>query len=165
MKKVPQLILILIILFGCKDTNNTSVFSYISENTNQSVVYDTSNLFTERERDSLTEKIQKFEKLTTNQAVVLTIDSIPKNESIQYFSTQVAESWGIGTKEKNNGLLITISKFDREIAISTGLGTEKTISGYECKVIIDSLMAPNFKSEKYYEGVNKALDSLFFLWD
>ncbi|WP_412560123.1 TPM domain-containing protein [Winogradskyella sp. MIT101101] len=165
MKKVPYLILAFIILFGCKDNKNTTVSSYIPENVNQSVVYDTSNLFTQSERDSLTQKILDFEKSTTNQAAVLTVDSIPKNEDILYFSTQVAESWGIGTKEKNNGLLITISKYDREIAISTGLGTEKTISYYECQMIIENIMVPEFKSEMYYKGVSKALDSLFLLWD
>jgi len=45
------------------------------------------------------------------------------------------------------------------------LGTEKTISDYECKVIIDSQMIPQFKTNNYYKGVNKALDSLFILWD
>lgn len=165
MKKVSLLILAFIILFGCKDNKNTTVSSYIPENVNQSVVYDTSNLFTQSERDSLTQKILDFEKQTTNQAAVFTVDSIPENEDILYFSTQVAESWGIGTKEKNNGLLITISKYDREIAISTGLGTEKTISDYKCQMIIDNIMLPEFKSEMYYKGVSKALDSLFLLWD
>lgn len=165
MKKVPYLILVSIILFGCKDTKNTSVSPYIPKNVNQSVVCDTSNLFTQSEHDSLTQKILDFEKQTTNQAAVLTVDSIPKNEDILYFGTQVAESWGIGTKGKNNGLLITISKYDREIAISTGLGTEKTISDYECQMIIDNIMVPEFKSGMYYKGVSKALDSLFILWD
>ncbi|MTE26696.1 TPM domain-containing protein [Winogradskyella ouciana] len=165
MKKVPYLIVAFIILFGCKDNKNTTVSSYIPENVNQSVVYDTSNLFTQSERDSLTQKILDFEKQTTNQTAVLTVDSIPKNEDILYFGTQVAESWGIGTKEKNNGLLITISKNDRKIAISTGFGMEKTISDYECQMIIDNIIVPEFKSEMYYEGVSKALDSLFLLWD
>ncbi len=117
------LVIFLVFNFGCKQAKNAPNSSYLPENPNQSVVYDTSNLFTQQERDSLTKKILHFEKLTTNQAAVLTVHSIPKNENIQYFSTKVAESWGIGSKEKNNGLLISISKYDRKVAISTGLGT------------------------------------------
>lgn len=159
------IVLCFIFLFACKQTQPVSTNSNIPKNPNQSVVYDASNLFLPSERDSLTTKILQYKKLTTNQAAVLTVDSIPRNEDIQYFSTQVANSWGIGTKEKDNGLLITISKYDKQVAISTGLGTEKTISDYECKVIIENIIVPNFKAKKYYHGVDKALDSLFLLWD
>ncbi len=158
-------IIILVFCFGCKKTNTSTTPSYIPINTNQSVVYDTSNLFSPIERDSLIKTIIQYENHTTNQAAILTLDSIPGNMDIQYFSTKVAESWGIGTKEKNNGLLITISKHDRKVAITTGLGTEKTISDYECKVIIERIILPYFKTEDYYTGTKKALDSLFVLWD
>ncbi|WP_243472697.1 TPM domain-containing protein [Winogradskyella sp. MH6] len=151
-------------LLNCKETKN-SISIDIPENINQNIVYDSTELFSKTERDSLTYKIIQFEQLTTNQTVILTIDSIPKNMDIMEFGKEVANSWGIGTKEKDNGLLITISKYDRKIAINTGLGTEKTISDYECKIIIDNIMIPKFKENKYYDGFNRALDSLFILWD
>ena len=93
------------------------------------------------------------------------IISIPKHIDIMEFGKEVANYWGIGTKEKDNGLLITISRYDRKIAINTGLGTEKTILDYECKIIIDSVMVPQFRKTQYYKGVDKALDALFALWD
>ncbi|WP_179349517.1 TPM domain-containing protein [Winogradskyella pacifica] len=68
-------------------------------------------------------------------------------------------------KKKNNGLLITISNHDRKVAISTAIGTEQTISDYECNVIIDSIIIPQFRTNNYYKGVDKALDSLILLWD
>ncbi|EPR74964.1 hypothetical protein ADIWIN_0051 [Winogradskyella psychrotolerans RS-3] len=50
------------------------------------------------------------------------------------------------------------------MAISTGIGTKQTISDYECKVIIDDIMIPEFSTGNYYKGVSKALNSLFTLW-
>ncbi|MBC3847346.1 TPM domain-containing protein [Winogradskyella echinorum] len=156
--------LVFLLCLNCKDNQSEKLLD-LPENKLQFVVVDNSKLFSNIENDSLTHKIIKYEELTTNEIAVLTVDSIPTNTTIQYYSTQVANSWGIGKKEKDNGLLITISKYDRKVAISTGLKTEKTISDHECKVIIDSLMIPQFKNRNYYNGVNKALDSLFILWD
>lgn len=153
-----------LLLLSCKETKS-SIGLDIPENTNQNIVYDTAELFSKTERDSLTYKIIQFEQQTTNQTAILTIDSIPKHMDIMAFGKEVANSWGIGNKEKDNGLLITISRYDRKIAINTGLGTEKTISDYECKIIIDSVMIPQFRKKQYFKGVNKALDALFALWD
>ncbi|WP_171032466.1 TPM domain-containing protein [Winogradskyella algicola] len=149
---------------NCKEAK-TSLITDTPKNLNENVVYDTAELFSKRQQDSLTNKIILFEQETINQTVILTVDSIPKHMNIMEFGKEVSNSWGIGTMEKDNGLLITISKYDRKIAINTGLGTEKTISDYECKIIIDSIMIPKFKENKYYDGVNKAIDSLFLLWN
>ena len=161
------MICFLLLFLNCKDnrSSTTTVSSYIPKNETQAVVVDNSNLFTEVQRDLLSLKIIAYEKETTNEIGILTIDSLTTDENIQRYGTEVANTWGIGKKEKDNGLLITISKYDRKVAISTGLGTEKTISDYECKFIINSVMIPPFKTNNYYEGVNKALDSLCILWD
>lgn len=151
-------------LLNCKEAK-TSLITNTPKSLNGNVVYDTAELFSKIQQDSLANKIVLFEQETTNQTAILTVDSIPKDMDIMEFGKEVANSWGIGTMEKDNGLLITISKYDRKIAINTGLGTEKTISDYECKVIIDSIMIPKFKENKYYDGVNRAIDSLFMLWD
>ena len=169
MKRKKLLLYVILIsgLLGCKQgkTSQTTTTPYIPQNPKQSVVYDSSDLFDKDEEFNLSQKIIEFEKATTNQAVVLTIDSIPSSFNIQDYGTKVASTWGVGQKDKNNGLLITISKYQRQVAISTGLGTEQTISDYECKVIIDDIMIPHFKENNYYKGVDKALDSLFLLWD
>ncbi|SDH97679.1 TPM domain-containing protein [Winogradskyella thalassocola] len=162
-----QLTMVCILFLNCKETKTDieTVPSYIPLNPSQERVVDLANLFSNAESDSLAYKIIGYEKRTTNQIAILTIDSLPPNTTIQHFGTEVGENWGVGTKEKDNGLLITISNHDRKIAISTGIGTEQTISDYECKVIIDSIMIPPFRTNNYYKGVDKALDSIMLLWD
>jgi len=167
LKHIFKFLIILLLFSSCKgkQPETTGVSSSFPLNESQNRVVDLSNLFLNIEKDSLTQKILQYEEETTNQIAILTIDSIPKNNTIQYYGTQVANSWGVGQKDKNNGLLITISKFDRQIAISTGIGAEQTITDNDCKVIIDQLMIPEFKNQDYYKGVDKAIDSLILLWD
>ncbi|WP_178984510.1 TPM domain-containing protein [Winogradskyella helgolandensis] len=167
LKLIFPIIIIAFLLSNCKGKQPeiTTNYSYIPLNPSQKRVVDVSHLFSNSQQDSLVEKILRYETESTNQIAILTIDSLPPLTTAQGFGTEVGNSWGIGTKEKDNGLIITISKFDKAVAISTGIGTEQTISDYECKLIIDSIIIPQFKINNYYKGVDKALDSLFTLWD
>lgn len=166
LKLLFSTLLFLVLLSNCKGKQPESLTtSHIPKNTSQHVVVDLANLFSDTENDALTEKIIQYEKTSTNQMAVLTIDTLPQQTTIQHFGTDVANSWGVGTREKDNGLLITISKSDRKIVISTGEGTAQTISDSDCKAIIDQLMVPQFKINNYYKGVDKAIDSLIQLWD
>jgi len=162
-----QITLVFFLFLNCKEkqADVETIPSYIPLNASQKRVVDLANLFSNVESDSLTYKIIGYEKRTTNQIAILTIDSLPNTTNIQKFGTEVGQKWGVGTKEKNNGLLITISNYDRKVAISIGSGTEQTISDYDCKVIIDNIMIPKFRTRNYYDGVTKALDSLIMLWD
>ena len=73
--------------------------------------------------------------------------------------------WSSLRRYKANGKssLIPLVKL-REIRISTGLGTEKTLTDEICKKVIDSIIIPEFKNENYYEGVEKGIRSLIKQW-
>lgn len=149
----------IIILSSCKsNTNNNSTF-------NQAVVQDYALLFSNSEKNSLTQKIINYESSSTNEICVYTIDSLPKNTKAIYHATNIAEHLGVGKKEKDNGLLILISKYDRQLAIATGKGTEKIITDYMCKVIIDSTIVPKFKKGEYYIGIDSALSRIIKKWE
>ena len=58
----------------------------------------------------------------------------------------------VGKKVENNGILIGIRKSLRKIRISNGNGIEKKITDGETKKIIDSIIIPEFKKGKYFDG-------------
>ncbi|MFG6687780.1 TPM domain-containing protein [Mariniflexile sp. HNIBRBA6329] len=159
MKKIIIYILFVATVFvSCK--TKTEEFSGIS----QSVVQDYAQIFSKTETDSLSKKIIDFEQFSTNEICVYTIDSIPNDETALYYATKIANNLGVGKKEKDNGLLILISKYDRQIGIATGYSTEKIFTDYMCKTIIESTIVPQFKNGNYYEGINNALDSIMTKW-
>ena len=131
---------------------------------NNTVVQDYSDFFTKAEEHELSEKIIDYQKLTTNQICVYTIDSILDNETILFHATNLANDLGVGTKEKDNGLLILISRYDRKMAIATGYGTEKVITDPIAKIIIEKTIVPKFKDSLYFEGVTMGLDSIIEKW-
>lgn len=152
----------LIFVFSCKTEKNTSAL--LPKNVNQDVVYDLSHIFSKSEALLLKQKIIDYERASTNEIAILTVDSITPYNNIQKFGTDVANLWGVGKKDSNNGLLIVICKPCRNVSICTGYGTEKILTDSICKVIIDSTLVPSFKKEAYYNGVKNALDSIISKW-
>ncbi|WP_052158361.1 TPM domain-containing protein [Lacinutrix jangbogonensis] len=151
------LIFSVLVLISCKkETSSTLIYN--------KVVQDYSDLFSEAEEQKLSEKIINYEKRSTNQICVYTIDSIPNNEAIQNHAKNLANNLGVGTKEKNNGLLILISRLDRKIAIATGTGTQRIITDSFAKTIIENTILPQFKNSHYFEGISIGLDSIIVKW-
>ena len=60
---------------------------------------------------------------TTAQLVVLTVDSTD-GEDISDYAVEVGRKWGIGSKDKNNGVLIVLSVSDRKVWVAVGYGLE-----------------------------------------
>lgn len=165
MRKTLYILLISLFISSCKfNREDASSYNYVPYNEQQSVVYDLSNLFSTQEKDSLTKRILDYEKATTNEIAIATFDSIPKNTTTLRYATDIAQKWGIGKMDSNNGLLILISRFDRKMSIATGLGTENILTDSICRKIIDKTIIPHFKEVDYYEGVNSGLDSIIAKW-
>jgi len=119
--------------------------------------------------DSLqTEKLNRLyidhERKTTNQIVLLTADSFYPDSTIEDYALHRFNQLGIGQKKINNGVLIVFSAKKRQVRIATGLGTEKVLTNTIAAKIIDSIMLPQFKQQKYFEGLWKgSIDIIHFL--
>jgi len=127
-------------------------------------VNDFEKIFKDDEVDKLTELLKQFQNKTTNQIAILTIDSISPYENIKNFNMDLFNEWGIGLKNENNGLLITLSKNLRQVFITTGLGTEKILSDSTCSSIIQTHMIPKFREGQYYEGVMDGSKEIIKVW-
>ncbi len=154
-------------LFGCKKTNvlsQNTKHTHLPANFEKSTVVDLSNMFSNTEIKALKDKIANYETFSTNEIALLTIDSITPYKNPHNHATAVANLWGIGKKDLNNGLLMSICKPCKTVAIATGLGTEKTLTDSICKYIITTTLTPKFKQNEFYSGVDMALDSIVSKW-
>ncbi|MFD0991624.1 TPM domain-containing protein [Tenacibaculum geojense] len=121
-------------------------------------------IFTPEQLEKLTLIIRDFEKETTNQIAVVSIDSIGKYTDFDQFAIDLSNYNGVGQKEKDNGLTIVFSKNLKKIRISTGYGTEKILTDEICKNVIDRTIIPEFKNGEYYNGIEKGITELIAKW-
>jgi uncharacterized protein len=124
-------------------------------------VNDYEKIFSYTEIEFLDSVIKDFEKKTTIQIAIVSIDTtMISNDKFDDYTLQMLRTWGVGQKDKNNGILIGISLEYRRIRIQNGYGIEKILSDKETKQIIDSNFIPRFKEGKIYEGTLNGLNAI-----
>ncbi len=123
-------------------------------------ITDQTNTLTNSELQSIEEKLSNFDKKTSNQIVVLVIDSLNNETYIEDYSMQVAMKNKIGTEEKDNGVLLLIIKNDHELRIEVGYGLEAFLTDAKSSYIIRNFITPFFKKEEYFNGINSGVDEI-----
>ena len=126
----------------------------------QTSVYDYADLLNPTEEKELEDKLVRYSDSTTTQIVVITIDDL-KGESIGILTPRWAHEWGIGQEKEDNGILILLSKNDREIWISPGYGVEDRLTAGINGELIRNIIIPEFKAGSYYNGLDKGVDAIF----
>ena len=125
---------------------------------------DYENLYSDAEQTKLDSLITEFEKETTFEIGIVTIDTIKTSkENFDNLSLHIAQTWGIGKKDKDNGILIAISKGHRKIRIQNGNGIEKIITEKETSEIIDNYFITEFRKGRYFDGTLNGLKELIKL--
>ena len=119
-------------------------------------VNDFAELLSPAFRQKLEADLQNFEKETSAEIVVVTINSLEDN-SIEDYAVRLFEDWKIGKKGKDNGLLILIAKKERKIRIEVGYGLEPIITDGRAGRIIREQMKPAFRNNDYEVGVLAAV--------
>jgi uncharacterized protein len=124
-----------------------------SPSQDKNYVLDQSHILTDEQNNKLNTLYISHEKKTTNQIALVTTDTFDPDSTIESYSLRVFNELGVGQKDKNNGVLIVFSAPKKQVRIATGLGTEKVLTDSIAKRIIDSLMLPKFKQQKFFEGL------------
>ena len=124
-------------------------------------VNDYAFLFTNEQVKQLDSLITKYEKETTVEIAVLTLEPGRTNQrDFDEFTTLIGNVWGVGKKDIDNGILIAIAPDLRRIRIHNGRGIEKVLSNEKTKEIIDNVFIAYFKDGKYFEGTMQGILAL-----
>ena len=118
------------------------------------------------EAQSLESKLESFSRETSNQICVVIVDDLNGMDANEY-ATKLGETWGVGKKGSNNGIVILIKPTNtdggRDLAIAVGYGLEGAIPDLATKRIMDRDMLPDMKAGNYYAAVDKGSDVLMKL--
>lgn len=118
-------------------------------------VVDEAGILKQETKDKLTEILANHEKNTTNQVVVVTVNSL-QGQDIESYSLNLGRYWGIGQKDKNNGVLLVIAPNEREVRIEVGYGLEGSLTDATASTIIQRIIIPKFKNSDVDQGVLQA---------
>ncbi len=86
------------------------------------------------------------------EIAVVALKSIGTNV-IEDYGTELFNHWGLGDKNRDDGLLILLVLDQRTVRFETGYGTESVMPDLKCYDIQQESMVPYFKMDQYSEGM------------
>jgi uncharacterized protein len=110
-------------------------------------------------REQLENKLRALEESDSTQLVILTIPTLD-GEDLEQYSIRVAESWGIGQKEYDNGILLLVAQEQRKVRIEVGYGLEGRLTDLQAGRIVDYEIVPSFKAGNFDEGFIRGVDAI-----
>jgi len=131
------------------------------------LVNDFAGLLNSSQIRSLENKLVAFDDSTSTQIAIVIVDDL-KGYSVSDYAQRLGEKWGIGQKGLNNGVLILVKAKTSEspkgeVFIASGYGVEGVIPDIVCGQIVDYEILPAFRADNYYDGLDKATNTLMSL--
>ena len=155
-KKILLFLLLFILIFIF--FTNTKAYTIVPQSY-EFYVNDTANVLDDTTKQYIIDINKKLYNLTGAQIVVVTINSL-EGASIEEYSTQLFRSYGIGSKDKNNGVLFILSVNDRKTRIEVGYGLEGRITDGKAGRILDDYVLPYFKNDNWNKGIKDGFDAI-----
>lgn len=137
-----------------------NVFAQTFPEKSNRLVNDYVGVLSSEESALLEKKLLAYNDSTSTQLAIVIIQSLEGYEVSDY-ATRLAEAWGVGQKEKDNGVMLLVALGDRKITIQTGYGMEGVLPDAICKRIIENEIKPAFKQSNFFVGLDNASTAIF----
>ena len=108
-------------------------------------VVDAANVIDAGAEAQLTQKLDDFEMRTGRQFVVATVPSLGGYD-ISDYSYQLGRHWGLGSKEKNDGVVLVVAPTEHKVWVATGYGLESVLPDGLIYDIVQQDIIPRFKA-------------------
>lgn len=124
-------------------------------NQNHLFVSDNAQILNEEVINNVQKINQELSKTETKpQLMVITVEQVPENETIESFTNQIGNKLGIGNKLYNNGVIYLVSVKDRQARLAVGYGLEEIIPDSLTDEITDSTVKDFYKLKDFNAGIH-----------
>ena len=107
----------------------------------------------------LNSTLAELARTTGAEMAVVVIRSLD-GLSVEEAAVKLFEMWGIGKKDKDNGLLFLWSTGDRRVRLEVGYGLEGALPDGKVGAILDTYVMPRFKAGEFDQGVLDGVDAI-----
>jgi len=104
------------------------------------------------------EQLAQFEHETSDQVVVAVFPKMQSDSDIADYTQRVVQAWGVGQKERPNGVVLFLFMQERKMFIRVGYGLEGALSDGTAFDIIEYHIKPLFQNGDYQGGLATGID-------
>jgi uncharacterized protein len=122
-------------------------------------VNDQAQLLSPADVKTLENGLRRYADNTGTQIVIVTVPTLGRREVADY-GRALGQAWGIGQRDKDNGLVLLLGAQEHKVTIQAGSGLRNTITPEVTARIINQDMTPRFKQGNYFAGLRAGLNTL-----
>ena len=115
-------------------------------------VVDEADLLSPAQERVLTQRLAVVESEVGPQFVVATVTSL-RGRPIEDYSIDLARTWRIGSKERNDGLVLLVAPNERKVRIEVGKGLDRRVTDPFAGEVIRNLGLPEFRRGRMAKGI------------
>jgi uncharacterized membrane protein YgcG len=115
-------------------------------------VNDYENIFTPEQRADLEKICSDYEKKTSIEICLVTSADFNLD-----YDVDLANKWSVGKDGLDNGLMIILSKAQRDCSVRTGYGLEPFLPDAKLKHFTDSIYPRTLSKDMFYEGMKELI--------
>lgn len=149
-KKIFFLLLIFTLVFNIYSADYPESYNFVN---------DFSNVIDDDVEAQINSLSKSLKEKTGAEISVVTVESL-NGEDENTYANNLFRKWGIGDKEKNNGVLFLISTGERRIKIEVGYGLEGILNDGKTGAILDEFVVPYLKKDDYTSGIKNGYLSI-----
>lgn len=116
-------------------------------------VTDTAGKLSAAERAYLNDKLDRYRRESGNEIAVFLTGSL-EGESIEDVAYTTFNTWQIGKKDKDNGVLLVIAPNERKTRIETGRGVGGDLTDLQSSDILRNEVSPRLKRDDFRGAID-----------
>ncbi|RWR08468.1 TPM domain-containing protein [Siminovitchia fortis] len=155
-----QLSLSFLVLFFFSITGLKVEAANIPDPVGDIYVQDFAHVLSADEKNELIELGRYLDDHTQAQIAVLTVNSL-ENESVEEYALQAFRQYGLGSTEKDNGVLLLLAPQDSKIKVEVGYGLEGALPDGKVGRILDSYALPYLEQNEINLAITNTYKQLF----
>ena len=110
-------------------------------------------------RAELAARLRALEAQTSHQLVIATVPSL-NGHTVEDYANRLFRAWGLGGKDRNDGVLLLVAPTERKLRIEVGYGLEGVLPDAIAKIIIEEFMVPQLRAGRIDAAVTAGVDKI-----
>lgn len=107
--------------------------------------------------ESLADEVRRT---TGAQIAVVSVKSVAPYGGLEEYAAALFNRWGIGRREKDDGVLLILTLEERDVRIETGYGLEGALPDSLCGRILDREVLPELREGRYSTGLLRGAQAI-----
>lgn len=109
---------------------------------------------------ALDSRLVDLDRGTSIQIVVAIFPSLPPSTSLEDFTVRTAQSWRVGDKKLDRGLVLFVFVKDHKLRVEVGYGLEDKVPDAVAVRIVNDVIAPKLRAGEPVAGLGAGVDAL-----